>query len=138
MENNTRISESATVILRDCLREPRLILSTGIKFEQADKNEYRLTQRGLIDKVVVATGLQNCRPNLLPCSQQALGSDPEGPPMSDPWSYPSVVGMLLYLSCNSRPDIAFAVSQVCRFNANPKQSHASAVKTIVRYLHGTR
>ena len=110
----------------------------GIKFEQADKNEYRLTQRGLIDKVVAATGLQNCRPNLLPCSQQALGSDPEGPPMSDPWSYPSVVGMLLYLSCNSRPDIAFAVSQVCRFNANPKQSHASAVKTIVRYLHGTR
>ena len=110
----------------------------GIKFEQADENEYRLTQRGLIDKVVAATGLQNCRPNLLPCSQQALGSDPEGPPMSDPWSYPSVVGMLLYLSCNSRPDIAFAVSQVCRFNANPKQSHASAVKTIVRYLHGTR
>ena len=110
----------------------------GIKFEQAGKNEYRLTQRGLIDKVVVATGLQNCQPNLLPCSQQALGSDPEGLPMSDPWSYPSVVGMLLYLSCNSRPDNAFAVSQVCQFNANPKQSHASAVKTIVRYLHGTR
>ena len=72
-----------------------------------------LTQRGLIDKVVAATGLQNCRPNRLPFSQQALGSDPEGLPMSNPWSYPSVVGMLLYLSCNSRPDIAFAVSQVC-------------------------
>ena len=85
----------------------------GIKFEQADKNEYRLTQRGLIDKVVAATGLQNCRPNLLPCSQQALGSDSDGPPMSDSWNYPSVVGMLLYLSCNSRPNIAFAVSQVC-------------------------
>jgi hypothetical protein len=46
--------------------------------------------------------------------------------------------MLLYLSINTRPDIAFAVSQVARFNANPKQSHATAIKTLVRYLKGTR
>ncbi|KAI2494002.1 hypothetical protein MHU86_20533 [Fragilaria crotonensis] len=42
--------------------------------------------------------------------------------------------MLLYLSTNTRPDIAFAVSQVARFCHNPKRSHASAVKTLVRYL----
>jgi hypothetical protein len=46
--------------------------------------------------------------------------------------------MLLYLSTNSRPDICFAVSQVARFTHSPKQSHATAVKTIVRYLFGTR
>ena len=45
--------------------------------------------------------------------------------------------MLLYLSTNTRPDISFAVSQVCRFGADPKQSHASAVKTLLRYLKGT-
>ena len=45
--------------------------------------------------------------------------------------------MLLYLSTNTRPDIAFAVSQVAPFNSNPKQSHASAVKMIIRYLSGT-
>ena len=45
--------------------------------------------------------------------------------------------MLLYLSTNTRPDIAFAVSQVCRFTSNPKKSHASAVKMILRYLKGT-
>ena len=58
--------------------------------------------------------------------------------MKDEWSYRSVVGMLLYLSTNTRPDIAFAVSQVARFSNDPKQSHATAVKTIVRYLVGTR
>jgi hypothetical protein len=58
--------------------------------------------------------------------------------MNESWSYPSIVGMLLYLSINTRPDIAFAVSQVARFNANPKQSHATAIKTIVRYLRNTR
>jgi hypothetical protein len=46
--------------------------------------------------------------------------------------------MLLYLSTNTRCDIAFAVSQVARFTHSPKQSHASAVKTIIRYLAGTK
>ena len=46
--------------------------------------------------------------------------------------------MLLYLSTNTRPDITFAVSQVACFSANPKQSHATAVKTIVQYLKGTQ
>ena len=45
--------------------------------------------------------------------------------------------MLLYLSTNTRPGIAFAVSQVARFGHNPKKSHAIAVKTIVRYLSRT-
>ena len=34
--------------------------------------------------------------------------------------------------------LSFAVSQVSRFNHNPKQSHATAVKTLVRYLAGTK
>jgi hypothetical protein len=45
--------------------------------------------------------------------------------------------MLLYLSMNTRPDIAFAVSQVARFSYSPNQSHASAVKQIVHYLSCT-
>jgi len=57
--------------------------------------------------------------------------------MNEVFSYPSIVGMLLYLSSNTRPDIAFAVSQVARFTHNPKESHATALKVIVRYLKGT-
>ena len=46
--------------------------------------------------------------------------------------------MMLYLSSNTRPYITFAVSQVARFSHCPKQSHAEAVKMIVRYLSGTK
>ena len=46
--------------------------------------------------------------------------------------------MLLFLATNSRPDICFAVSQVCRFTHDPKQSHATAVKRIIRYLKKTQ
>ncbi|KAI2492952.1 hypothetical protein MHU86_21591 [Fragilaria crotonensis] len=69
--------------------------------------------------------------------QACLGIDPDGEPMDEFWNYRSIVGMLLYLSTNTRPDITFAVSQVARFNHSPKKSHAMAIKTIVRYLHRT-
>ena len=45
--------------------------------------------------------------------------------------------MLLYLSTNTHSDITFAVSQVARFNQEPRKSHATAVKTIIRYLKRT-
>jgi hypothetical protein len=110
----------------------------GIKFERDPRTKaIELTQKGLVQKIITEVGLQNCKPNRTPASQLALGKDDEGEAMTETWSYPSVIGMLLYLSTNTRPDISFAVSQVGRFSSNPKQSHATAVKTIVRYLAGT-
>ena len=101
-----------------------------------------MTQPGLIKKIIAATGMEDCNPNWFPASPMALGSDEDGEPMTEIWGYSSIVGMMLYLSTNTRPDITFAVSQVARFSHTPKQSHAAAVKTIVRYLahticHGT-
>ncbi|KAI2493816.1 hypothetical protein MHU86_20697 [Fragilaria crotonensis] len=100
-------------------------------------NTVTLTQKGLIQKIIKATGLQDCNPNHTPAMQACLGIDPDGEPMDEFWNYRSIVGMLLYLSTNTRPDITFAVSQVARFNHSPKKSHAMAIKTIVRYLHRT-
>ncbi|KAI2503664.1 hypothetical protein MHU86_10788 [Fragilaria crotonensis] len=110
----------------------------GINFVKDPKNgTLTLTQKGLIQKIQEATGMKMSNSNWTPAGQAALGIDPDGPPMQESWSYRSVVGMLLYLSTNTRPDIAFAVSQVARFSHNPKKSHASAIKTIVRYLQRT-
>jgi hypothetical protein len=120
-------------------KEDSLCEYLGIKFERNDEQgTFTLTQTGLIDKILEATGLTNCNPNHVPCAMQALGSDPEGEPMQETWSYPSIVGMLLYLCTNTRPDISFAVSQVARFSSNAKQSHAKAIKTLVRYLSSTK
>ncbi|KAI3695473.1 hypothetical protein L1987_78470 [Smallanthus sonchifolius] len=47
--------------------------------------------------------------------------------------YRSMIGSLMYLTA-SRPDIMFAVCLCARFQANPKLSHLSAVKRILRYL----
>ena len=110
----------------------------GINYTHNKDGSILMNQPGLVDKIITASGMENCNPNRTPCTREALALDPEGKPMTDKWNYRSIVGMLLYLATNTRPDIAYAVSQVARFSHSPKQSHATAVKTIVRYLSGTR
>ena len=109
----------------------------GIKMTKQPDGTIEMNQTGLINKIIKATDMEDCNPNFLPATGP-LGSDPDGSPMEEKWSYRSIVGMLLYLSTNTRPDIAFAVSQIARFSAQPKQSHATAVKTLVRYLKRTQ
>lgn len=52
--------------------------------------------------------------------------------------YQELVGSLLYLSQGTRPDIAFAVNDVSRFNAQHSIEHWEAVIRIMRYLRGTQ
>ena len=47
-----------------------------------------------------------------------------------------MIGSLLYL-CASRPDSVFSVGLCARFQSNPKESHMTAVKRILRYLVDT-
>ncbi|KAJ9535131.1 hypothetical protein OSB04_un001791 [Centaurea solstitialis] len=50
--------------------------------------------------------------------------------------YRDMIGSLLYLTA-SRPDIMFATCVCARYQANPKDSHLSVVKRILRYLKKT-
>ena len=62
----------------------------GIKFTQDPATKaITLTQKGLIKMIVEATNMVNCSPNWLPTSQVGLGSDPDGQPMHEAWSYAS-------------------------------------------------
>jgi Reverse transcriptase (RNA-dependent DNA polymerase) len=99
-------------------------------------NKFKLSQPTLIKKIVNLAGLQDCKPNKVPATK-VLGSLLEDPPHDEDWEYASMIGMLMYLSCNSRPDIAFAVHQCARFTHNPRRGHTQAVKQIVRYISGT-
>ena len=51
--------------------------------------------------------------------------------------YQSLIGVLLWIACQTRPDIAYAVSKCSRYAANPTPDHDIAIKRIVRYLAGT-
>lgn len=51
--------------------------------------------------------------------------------------YREAVGVLLYLSMITRPDIAFSVNAVSQHVSNPQKVHWNAVKRIFKYLKGT-
>ncbi len=57
---------------------------------------------------------------------------------SDPKLYRSLVGSLLYIGKQTRPDILHVVNQLSRFLEKPKTSHWKAAKHVLRYLKGTK
>ena len=48
------------------------------------------------------------------------------------------VGKLVYAMLGTRPDLAYAVSTLGLFNADPSYTHAGAVKRTLRYLRRTQ
>lgn len=54
-----------------------------------------------------------------------------------PFPYANLVGELLWLLTNARPDIAFSVQVLARFLQRPKEIHWTAAKRVLRYLKGT-
>eukprot|EP00984_Skeletonema_dohrnii_P014206 scaffold5948_cov143-Skeletonema_dohrnii-CCMP3373.AAC.1 len=54
------------------------------------------------------------------------------------FSYPAIVGQLLYLTGHTRPELAYAVNQCARYMFNPKRSHELALLRIGKYLKATR
>ena len=73
--------------------------------------------------------MDECKPIKTPMETNGhLDLDVDGKPV-DQSLYRSMIGSLLYLTA-SRPDIMFSVCLCARFQANPKESHLSAVNKI--------
>jgi histone deacetylase 1/2 len=55
----------------------------------------------------------------------------------DPEHYASLVGSLMYLATNTRPDIAYAVNTLCRYMQKPSQHHLQLAQHVIAYLNTT-
>eukprot|EP00804_Cyclotella_cryptica_P021031 CCRYP_019782-RA/>CCRYP_019782-RA protein AED:0.38 eAED:0.38 QI:0/-1/0/1/-1/1/1/0/106 len=76
-----------------------------------------LTQTGLTKCVMEALGLCSSFSTVAatPAETSPLPKDSLGVPATGSFNYAAVVGMLLYLSGHTCPDIAFAVHQCTRY-----------------------
>ena len=95
-----------------------------------------LSQKKYILELLQKAGLSSCNPMSSPMVASSSLSLDDSDAFSDPSKYRQVVGALQYVTL-SRPDIAFAVNKVCQYMHAPTENHWSAVKRILRYLHGT-
>jgi hypothetical protein len=57
--------------------------------------------------------------------------------VADTTLYQSMIGSLMYAALGTRPDIAFCVAVLSKYNANPLQMHLTAAKRALRYLKKT-
>lgn len=99
-----------------------------------------LKQTGLIKRIITVLGLDSNLSTKLstPAEAAPLPKDANGDPAVGNVNYAAVVGMMLYLSGHSRPDIAFAVHQVACYTFKPTRRHEQALTRIGRYLKGTQ
>ncbi|GJZ48109.1 ribonuclease H-like domain-containing protein [Tanacetum coccineum] len=67
-------------------------------------------------------------------TEKKLG--PEGSLVTDPTLYRSLAGSLQYLTF-TRPDLSYAVQQLCLYMHDPREPHLNAMKRVLRYLRGT-
>nr|GFC62246.1 ribonuclease H-like domain-containing protein [Tanacetum cinerariifolium] len=77
----------------------------------------------------------NCNPSRTPVDTESkLKTD--GDLVFDPTLYRNLAGSLQYLTF-TRPDISYAVQQVCLYMHDHREPYFSAHKRILRYVHGT-
>jgi hypothetical protein len=100
--------------------------SKGLHLSQAKYATALLHKHNMITTKPVST----------PCTPNTRLSLHDGEQLQDPHAYRSLVGALHYLTF-TRPDLSFAVHQVCQYMASPTSIHLTAAKRILRYLKGT-
>jgi hypothetical protein len=112
----------------------------GVKVSGPSPGTIELTHPPLIQQILDDMGMKSntkTKDKAAP-SLTILGRDLNGAPFNEDWDHRSIVGKLNFLEKSARPEIARAVHQCARFSANPRQSHANAVKHLCRCLAATK
>jgi hypothetical protein len=121
--------------VQDCL---------GCNITRPHDNVVRLSQSAAIKRLLTKLNLQDCKPLSTPLTPGLKLTKKDCPDAqaatamaSEQRWYRSVVASLLYFVNWTRPDLAYAVSKLCRYMHNPGQPHMAALKHTLRYLSGT-
>ena len=103
-----------------------------------------LSQETYINKVLERFQMNDCSPSVAPIVKgdrfnlnQCPKNDLEREQMKT-IPYASAVGSLMYAQVCIRPDIAFVVGMLGRYQSDPGLDHWRVAKKVMRYLQGTK
>jgi len=98
-----------------------------------------IDQTDYLKKILQHFQIENMCPAPTPLPARYYPQKHEGP--VDPHlqkCFQTIIGSLLYLMLGTHPDIAFAVTQLARYTANPFQDHLNKALYIYCYLARTQ
>ena len=140
-KSKTRLSEVKQSLASQCDIKDlgRLHHFLGMKVVQNEGSEsVWLGQQVYTESLLRKFGMDNAKAVATPVDVSTkLTKATDADECLNQQEYQSAVGGLLYLAVATRPDIAFAVSNVTKFSAQPTQQDCTAVKRIFKYLRGT-
>ncbi|WJX25548.1 hypothetical protein P8452_14576 [Trifolium repens] len=107
----------------------------GLQIKQMEDTIF-ISQSKYARNIIKKFGMDNAAHKRTPApTHLKLTKDEKGISV-DQSLYRSMIGSLLYLTA-SRPDITYAVGVCARYQADPKVSHLTQVKRILKYVNGT-
>jgi hypothetical protein len=95
-----------------------------------------LSQKKYADEILERAGMSSCKSCPTPVDTKPKLSVKTSTPYEDPSLYRSLAGALQYLTF-TRPDITYAVQQICLFMHDPMDDHMHSLRRILRYIQGT-
>jgi transposase InsO family protein len=117
-----------------CLGDAKHYL--GIDLERDKDGHFKISQPSYIAQIVESAGLKDAKPSKYPVDTGFYKL--EGEELKSNEEYRKLIGMLLYLSTNSRPDIAASISILSQRVTKPRDVDMCEVKRVIRYLKGTQ
>src|ERR1044072_5624466 len=125
------------------MREASYVIGIKIHRERS-RGILGLSQEAYINKVLERFNMKDCSPSVAPIVKgdklnlsQCPRNDFEREHMLNiPCA--SAVGSLMYAQVCTRPDIAYVVGVLGRYQSNPGIDHWRAAKKVMRYLQGTK
>jgi hypothetical protein len=113
----------------------------GINIERNPvSGEIKIHQANMIGDLVAEYLPDGYKGKLIPMSTSvALSKATEGSLVNTKTHpYSSLIGSLLYIAVCTRPDIAYSVGALTRYNAAPSTSHWNEALNVLRYLGSTK
>lgn len=116
----------------------------GIRVEK-DKSTgaISLSQEAYLQRVLERFGMQDCNAKSTPLPTGIILSESDSPKTEEDRHYMKdkpyreALGSCMWAQVATRPDIAFALSVLSRFQANPGPAHWKAMLHLLAYLKGT-
>lgn len=110
----------------------------GIQIEQAATG-ITLSQADYLKKILNRFGMEKAHGSASPMDVNVRLDNPtcEDRQVTDVKGYLAIVGSLMYAALGTRPDIAFCVTALSRYNSAPLTMHLTAAKRALRYLKET-
>lgn len=94
-----------------------------------------LLQDAYIRSILTEYGMVDCRPVATPMAK-SIETDCDianSTEMADPRPYRRLVGKLMFLPSQTRPDLAYSISWLGRHSHRPFECHMTAAKRVLRY-----